>query len=52
MPLDFPSDIIGAHYYAEDIRAEPLPSDGRRVELPDGPGLGVRLRDDLLGSFR
>lgn len=48
----FPSDIIGAHYYAEDILAEPLPSDGKRVTLPDGPGLGVRLRDDLLGSFR
>lgn len=47
----FPSDIIGAHYYAEDILAEPLPSDGRRVRLPDGPGLGVRLRDDILARF-
>ena len=52
LTVEFPSDIIGAHYYAEDILAEPLPSDGRRVTLPSGPGLGVRLRDDLLGSFR
>lgn len=43
----FPSDIIGAHYYAEDILAEPLPSDGTRVRLPSEPGLGVRLRADI-----
>lgn len=43
-----PSDIIGAHYYTSDVLAEPLPSDGSRVVLPDAPGLGVRLREDLL----
>jgi L-alanine-DL-glutamate epimerase-like enolase superfamily enzyme len=48
----FPSDIIGAHYYAEDILAEPLPSDGRVVRLPAGAGLGVRLRDDVLALLR
>jgi L-alanine-DL-glutamate epimerase-like enolase superfamily enzyme len=48
----FPSDIIGAHYYAEDILADPLPSDGRTVRLPAGPGLGVRLRDDVLALLR
>lgn len=47
----FPSDIIGAHYYAEDILAEPLPSDGRRVHLPEGPGLGVRLRDNVVARL-
>lgn len=47
-----PSDIIGAHYYAEDILAEPLDSDGVRVRLGPGPGLGVSLRDDLLREFR
>ncbi|MGW0229245.1 mandelate racemase/muconate lactonizing enzyme family protein [Actinopolymorpha singaporensis] len=48
----FPSDIIGAHYYADDILAEPLPSNGRRVCLPPGPGLGVQLREDVLVRFR
>jgi L-alanine-DL-glutamate epimerase-like enolase superfamily enzyme len=43
-----PSDIIGAHYYTEDVLAAPLDSDGRRVRLGDAPGLGVAVRDDLL----
>jgi L-alanine-DL-glutamate epimerase-like enolase superfamily enzyme len=43
----FPSDIIGAHYYAEDILAGPLDSDGVRVRLGSEPGLGVIPRDDL-----
>ncbi|GGM61841.1 mandelate racemase/muconate lactonizing enzyme family protein [Dactylosporangium sucinum] len=47
-----PSDIIGAHYYDEDILAAPLPGDGRWVHLPDGPGLGVTLRADLAAQFR
>lgn len=47
-----PSDIIGAHYYAEDILAEPLDTDGARVCLRDEPGLGVTLRDDILREFR
>ncbi|WP_283134586.1 mandelate racemase/muconate lactonizing enzyme family protein [Rhizohabitans arisaemae] len=49
---DFPSDIIGAHYYSEDVLAEPLESDGRRVRLGDAPGLGVRPQEDLLKEFR
>lgn len=47
-----PSDIIGAHYYAEDVLAEPLDSDGRVARLGAGPGLGVTLRDDILKEFR
>ncbi|MFE0021275.1 mandelate racemase/muconate lactonizing enzyme family protein [Amycolatopsis sp. NPDC059021] len=47
----FPSDIIGAHYYAEDVLAEPLDSDGTRVRLGDGAGLGVVPRNDLRGRF-
>ncbi len=46
-----PSDIIGAHYYDDDILATPLDSDGRRVRLGDRPGLGVTLRDDVLQTF-
>ncbi|MEV5963554.1 enolase C-terminal domain-like protein [Kribbella sp. NPDC051952] len=48
----YPSDIIGAHYYTEDVLAKPLDSDGRRVRLSGEPGLGVTLRDDLLREFR
>jgi muconate cycloisomerase len=48
----FPSDIIGAHYYDEDVLASPLPGDGQWVHLPDAPGLGVELRPDLLEAFR
>lgn len=47
-----PSDIIGAHYYAEDVLAEPLPGDGAHVRLPSGPGLGVTLRGDIEARFR
>lgn len=52
LTVEFPSDIIGAHYYLEDVLAEPLPSNGQTVRLPDGPGLGVRLRNDVLARLR
>lgn len=47
-----PSDVIGAHYYAEDVLAAPLPGDGAHARLPNAPGLGVELRDDLLEALR
>lgn len=37
----FPSDIIGHHYYDEDVLVVPVPIDGNVARLPDGPGLGV-----------
>lgn len=52
LAVDLPSDIIGAHYYREDILAEPLDSDGSRVRLGAGPGLGVVPRDDVVATFR
>jgi L-alanine-DL-glutamate epimerase-like enolase superfamily enzyme len=51
LSTEFPSDIIGAHYYADDILAEPLDSDGRFARLPDAPGLGVRLHEKLTEIF-
>jgi L-alanine-DL-glutamate epimerase-like enolase superfamily enzyme len=51
LTTEFPSDIIGAHYYCDDILAEPLDSDGRFVRLPDAPGLGVQLADEILPLF-
>lgn len=48
----FPSDVIGAHYYDEDILETPLDSDGRVVRLSDAPGLGVVPRPDLVARLR
>ena len=47
-----PSDIIGAYYYAEDVLATPLDSDGVRVRLGVAPGLGVEPTDEILREFR
>jgi L-alanine-DL-glutamate epimerase-like enolase superfamily enzyme len=47
-----PSDIIGHHFYVEDILTEPLDIDGRRARLPAGPGLGVELREDIRRSLK
>ncbi len=47
-----PSDIIGQHFYTEDVLAEPLAIDGSTAHLPQGPGLGVRLLDDIVRGFR
>ncbi|MEV5764862.1 enolase C-terminal domain-like protein [Micromonospora sp. NPDC052213] len=52
LSAEFPSDIIGAHYYAEDILAQRLDSDGTTVRLGDQPGLGVVPRPDLVHAFR
>ncbi|TMR96592.1 mandelate racemase [Nonomuraea basaltis] len=49
---DIPSDIIGAYYYDEDVLAAPLDSDGVRVRLPDAPGLGVELQEDVRELLR
>ncbi|MCW3844123.1 hypothetical protein ONA70_28935 [Micromonospora yasonensis] len=49
---EFPSDIIGAHYYTQDILARPLDSDGTTVRLGAEPGLGVVPRPDLVDAFR
>jgi L-Ala-D/L-Glu epimerase / N-acetyl-D-glutamate racemase len=52
LTTDFPSDIIGALYYGEDILEAPLDSDGCHVRLGDGLGLGVRPRSDIMELFR
>lgn len=47
----FPSDIIGHHYYDEDILEIPLEIDGTVARLPSGPGLGVEPRADIRARF-
>lgn len=47
-----PSDIIGAHYYDDDVVDSGFDSDGVRVRLGDAPGLGITLGEEyseLLG---
>jgi L-alanine-DL-glutamate epimerase-like enolase superfamily enzyme len=46
-----PSDIIGHLYYDEDILVSPVPIDGSRASLPDGPRLGVEPSPALSGRF-
>lgn len=46
-----PSDIIGSHFYLEDILETALPSNGSSVVLPNAPGLGVVPRSDLISRF-
>jgi muconate cycloisomerase len=52
LSVSLPSDIIGAHYYDEDVLEKPLDSNGLRAKLGCGAGLGVRPRDDLRRRFR
>ena len=47
-----PCGITGHHFYEEEpTLAQQLDIDGARARLPDGPGLGVELRPDVLRSF-
>jgi muconate cycloisomerase len=48
----FPSDIIGHHYYDEDILATPVEIDGGEACLPSGPGLGVEPDGRVAARFR
>jgi L-alanine-DL-glutamate epimerase-like enolase superfamily enzyme len=43
----YPSDIIGHHFYEEDVLERPVPIDGVCATLPDGAGLGVEPRSDI-----
>lgn len=49
---DIPSDIIGAHYYEQDVLADGLDASGARARLGDAAGLGVTLREDLLAELQ
>jgi L-Ala-D/L-Glu epimerase / N-acetyl-D-glutamate racemase len=47
-----PCGIAGHHFYEDEgTLAEPLDIDGRRARLPDGPGLGVELSEDVRRRF-
>lgn len=47
-----PCGITGHHFYEEEpTLVQPLDIDGERARLPEGPGLGVELRPEVLRSF-
>ena len=48
----YPSDIIGHHYYDEDVLAQPAPIDGVWATLPPGAGLGVEPAPAVMARFR
>jgi L-alanine-DL-glutamate epimerase-like enolase superfamily enzyme len=49
---EIPHGITGHHFYEEEpTLASPLAIDGAVARLPEGPGLGVEIRDEIRRSF-
>lgn len=48
----YPADILGPHYHESDLLATPLDLAFSGARVPEGPGLGVELDEDLLAKFR
>ena len=49
---EIPHGITGQHFYEQEpTLATPLDIDGVTARLPDGPGLGVEVREDVRRSF-
>lgn len=48
----FPADIIGPLYHQSDLLRESLKLGPVTAKVPDGPGLGVELDENLLQRFR
>jgi muconate cycloisomerase len=46
--LDYPSDNTGPELYTTDVVKEPLRYENGYLLVPDGPGLGVEIDEDLL----
>lgn len=50
--IDLGCEFYQARYYlAEDILETPFPCDGGRVQVPDGPGLGIRPDVNKLNHY-
>jgi len=46
--LDYPADNTGPELYTADVVKEPLRYEAGSLIVPDGPGLGVEIDEDLL----
>ncbi|HLJ97634.1 MAG TPA: enolase C-terminal domain-like protein [Gemmataceae bacterium] len=42
----FPGDLIGPLYYQQTLTREPLPYQADRLRVPEGPGLGVAMKEE------
>jgi L-alanine-DL-glutamate epimerase-like enolase superfamily enzyme len=51
-PDQFPCDIIGPHYYEDDILTTPLSLNAGRAVPTDQPGLGVGLDEAKIEKYR
>lgn len=51
-PNEFPCDIIGPLYYADEILTEPLALAGGNAIVPDRPGLGIELDEEKVRRYR
>jgi muconate cycloisomerase len=51
-PDEYPCDIIGPHYYEDDILREPLSLAAGRAVPTNRPGLGVDLDDAKVEKYR
>lgn len=49
---EYPCDIIGPLYYADEILTEPLPLAGGKALPIDRPGLGIELDEAKLRQYR
>jgi len=49
---EFPCDIIGPLFYADDLLEEPLPIAGGEARPHERPGLGVELDEAKVRLYR
>ena len=47
----WPHDVIGSHYYADEVLESPIDNNGLRARLPEGVGLGVLPTAEVLRRF-
>ena len=52
VPEEYPCDIIGPFYYADDVVAEPLPIIPGSARSNGKPGLGIELDPDKVEKYR
>lgn len=48
----YPADLLGPLYHQTDLLKQPLSLGPEAATLPDAPGLGVELDEDLLEQYR
>jgi muconate cycloisomerase len=46
--LDYPSDNTGPHLYTKDVVKSPLIYENSHLVVPEGPGLGVEVDEEVL----